>query len=181
MILDLKYYGHPVLRKKCKLIEVIDDKVKKFIQHLIETLLKHDGAGLAASQVGELLSVFVIRYDNGEDSEGRPIFCPPKVYINPILSSPSEKTSLQLEGCLSIPGITEEVERPYKIKVSYLDLEGKQQEEEVTGWRARVIMHENDHLNGVLFIDRLPSKSKKRLENDLRQLKKKYRSLVTKS
>ncbi len=172
MILDLKYYGNPILREKCLPVKEVNDQLKKFAQDLIETVLKHDGAGLAASQVGKLVRLFVIRYDNGEDSEGHPIFCPPKVYINPILSSPSENIGVAREGCLSIPGIVKEVKRPYKIEVEYLDLEGKTQKEEATGWRARVIMHENDHLNGVLFIDRLDTKSKKNLEDDLRRLKK---------
>ena len=89
MIKDLAYYGDTCLRKKCKKVEDFNSEVKNLAQNLIETLLEHDGAGLAAPQIGECIRMFVIRYKNGMDSEGRPLISSPKVYVNPTLSNPS--------------------------------------------------------------------------------------------
>ena len=173
MKLDLKYYGDPQLRKKCKPVEEIDAKTKKFAQDLVETMLHFNGAGLAAPQVGLGIRIFAIQYDNGEDQKGRPFFCPPCVYINPHLSNPSkEQVSLE-EGCLSVPGVFGDVSRPISVDVSYTDLDGNLKQERATGWRARVIMHENDHLNGVFHIDRMPFKQKNRIAHLLRGIKRK--------
>lgn len=174
MILDLKYYGDPDLRKKCDPVEEVNDEVRQLAQDLIETVLEHDGAGLAAPQVGRHVRMFVSRYANGADSEGWPIFCPPTIFINPKLSSPSSQMVTHGEGCLSIPGIYEKVTRPSSITIEYMDLEGNIHVEEVTGWRARNLMHENDHLNGVLHIDRIHPKRRKKIEHALRELRKKY-------
>ncbi|MCB1085278.1 MAG: peptide deformylase [Chlamydiia bacterium] len=174
MIKDLVYYGDPLLRKKCQEVEEITDDIRQIAQDLIETALEKDGAGLAAPQIGYEVRMFVSRYENGEDKEGWPILCPPKIYINPKLSKPSEKMDTHNEGCLSIPGIYEKVTRPYEIHVEAMDLDGKIFTEVATGWRARNIMHENDHLNGVLYIDRIAPNQRKRLEPHLRELKKNF-------
>jgi len=174
MILDLKYYGNPVLRKKCKVIEKITDEVRQLAQDLIETVLAENGAGLAAPQVGHCVRMFVIRYDNGMDEEGMPFLCPPKIYINPKLSQPSEGMFSHDEGCLSIPGILAKVTRPCNITVEAMDLSGNIFTEKTTGWRAKAIMHENDHLNGVLFIDRVHPRIKKKIDPALKELKKKH-------
>ena len=174
MIKDLLYYGNSGLRKKCVEVKEITAEVKQIAQDLVETVLQKDGAGLAAPQIGYLVRMFVSRYDNGADSEGWPILCPPKIYINPILSEPSKKVATHGEGCLSIPGISEEVTRPWEIHVEAMDLEGNTFTEIATGWRARNIMHENDHLNGVLYIDRIDPKKRKKMEPVLRSIKKKY-------
>jgi peptide deformylase len=176
MIKGLIYYGHPGLRKKCAEIEEITDDIRQIAQDLIETVLAQDGAGLAAPQIGEYIRMFVIRYDNGMDDEGWPILCPPKIYINPKLSKPSSEIITHGEGCLSIPGIYEEVSRPLTITVEAMDLDGNIFVEETTGWRARDIMHENDHLNGALFIDRIHPNKRKKIEPDLKEIKKKYNS-----
>ena len=174
MLLDLKYYGDPDLRKKCTPVEEINDEIRQLAQDLVETVLDHDGAGLAAPQVGQFHRIFVIRYEEGMDSEEMPILCPPRVYINPILSNPSTEIITHGEGCLSIPGIYEEISRPCKIDIEYMDIEGNIHKETATGWRARVLMHENDHLNGVLHIDRIHPRRKKKIEGALREIKKKY-------
>ncbi|QVL57134.1 MAG: peptide deformylase [Simkaniaceae bacterium] len=174
MIKDLLYYGNPGLRKKCVEVTEITDEVKQIAQDLIETVLEKDGAGLAAPQIGYFVRMFVSRYDNGTDSEGWPILCPPKIYINPVLSKPSERVDTHGEGCLSIPGIYEEVTRPWEIHVDAMDLEGNIFTEVTTGWRARNVMHENDHINGVLFIDRIDPKKRKKIDPVLRSIKKKY-------
>ncbi len=176
MIKDLLYYGHPGLRKKCVEVTEITDEIKQMAQDLIETVLEKDGAGLAGPQIGYYVRMFVSRYDNGADSEGWPILCPPKIYINPKLSNPSGEVNTHGEGCLSIPGVYEEVTRPIEIHVEAMNLDGKLFNEVATGWRARNIMHENDHINGVLFIDRIDPKRRKKIEPSLRELKKKYHS-----
>lgn len=177
MILDLKYYGDPVLRKKCKPVKEINDDIRQLAQDLIETVLDCDGAGLSAPQVGRLYRIFVIRYSNELDQKGLPILSSPEIYINPKISNPSSEVVSYNEGCLSIPGIYESVSRPYEITVEYMDLDGKIHKEVAINWRARVIMHENDHLNGVLFIDRIDPNLKKKIEGALRELKKKYSHL----
>ncbi|WP_420420900.1 peptide deformylase [Simkania sp.] len=174
MLRDLTYFGNPVLRKKCEQVHEITDEIRRLGQDLMETVLAMDGAGLSAPQVGELYRIFVICYANGQDSEGWPIICPPCVFINPILSSPSTEMITHGEGCMSIPGIYEKVTRPRTIEVEYMDLEGKMHKEIATDWRARAVMHENDHLNGVLNIDRIHPKRKKKIEGALRDIKKKY-------
>ena len=94
--------------------------------------------------------------------------------INPKLSSPSSKVDTHGEGCLSIPGVYEKVTRPFSIEVEAMDLEGNIFTETTTGWRARNIMHENDHINGVLFIDRIHPNLRKKIEKALNDIKKKY-------
>lgn len=170
----MKYYGDEGLRKKCVPVEEITDEIRQIARDLIETALEHDGAGLAAPQIGYYYRIFVSRYADGADSEGWPIICPPQIYINPKLSSPSEEIVIHEEGCLSIPGIYEKISRPRSITVEYMDLKGNIHTEVATDWRARNIMHENDHLNGVLYIDRIHPKQRKKIESDLRSLKKKY-------
>ncbi|MBF5059243.1 peptide deformylase [Candidatus Neptunochlamydia vexilliferae] len=174
MIRDLVYYGHPALRTKCTEITEITEDMRQLAQDLIETALEKDGAGLAAPQIGYTVRMFVSRYDNGADAEGWPILCPPKIYINPKLSNPSKEMDTHGEGCLSIPGLYEKVTRPLEIDVEWMDLDGNIQTERATGWRARNLMHENDHLNGVLHIDRIHPNRRKKIDPALRKLKKKY-------
>ena len=174
MIRKLVYYGHPTLRKKCQKISHITDDIRQVAQDLIETVIDQDGAGLAAPQIGLDIQMFVCRYENGMDKEGWPIICSPKIYINPKLSKPSLEKVTHTEGCLSIPGLSEKVTRPLTIIVEAMDLDGKTFIEETTGWRARNIMHENDHLNGVLYIDRIGAARRKKIEPALEAIKKKY-------
>ncbi|MCB1106474.1 MAG: peptide deformylase [Chlamydiia bacterium] len=174
MLRDLIYYGHLGLRKKCEEVKEITPEVRQVAQDLIETVLEKDGAGLAAPQIGVYLRMFVIRYDNGEDDEGWPISCPPKLYINPKLSSPSDEVWNHGEGCLSIPGVYEKVTRPYAIDIEAMDLDGNLFKERATGWRSRSLMHENDHINGVLFIDRINPNRRKKIDQALKAIKKKY-------
>jgi len=174
MILNLKYYNNPILREKCHPVEEITEAVRQLAQDLIESVLEYDGAGLAAPQVGHNLRMFVIRYSNEVDEEGMPVLCLPQVYINPKISVISTDTHVQTEGCLSIPGITAPVTRPKKIRVEAMDVEGRLLTEEALDWRARVIMHENDHLNGVLFIDRISAAQKKKLKDFLKKVDSKF-------
>lgn len=175
MVLSLFYYDHPILRKKSQPIELINDEIKKFAQDMVASMIHYNGVGLAAPQVGKSIRLIVIR-DEFVNEDGEFRLGPPEILINPILSSPSKEMEKMAEGCLSIPGIHAEVERPTKIKVKYLTLDNQTIEEEPIGFRARVIMHENDHLNGVLYVDRVSSDERIKIESSLKELKAKTAS-----
>jgi peptide deformylase len=173
MIRPLVYYGDSRLRKKCQRVETISPDVEKLAADLIESVEAYHGAGLAAPQIGELVQMFVITY-TGTDEEGAPIMGDPEIYINPrIVSYSDEKITIE-EGCLSVPGLRAPVERSVSIKIESQRLDGSLREETVDGWRARVILHEYDHLNGSLFIDRTSKKMRNILDAGLRSIKKKY-------
>jgi peptide deformylase len=173
MELKLYYYGHPILRKRCEPITEITEEIRKLAKDMIETMDKNDGAGLAAPQVGRAIRMFVLRsYIISE--EGRWSQSEPKVYINPKLTSPGAHMLIEAEGCLSVPGLRVDVWRPDKITVEAMDLEGNVFIEELEGYNARLRMHENDHLNGVLHIDRISERDRHNIDSALRQIKKKY-------
>lgn len=174
MIRPLYYYGHPVLRQKCESVKEITDEIRQLVADMVETLNHENGAGLAAPQVGVPIRLFILRdYIVAEDGHWT-MTDPPTVYINPKILSPSQETDIDTEGCLSIPGVRGKVERPWRIKVEAMDLDGNIFTQEIEGYNARCRMHENDHLNGVLYIDRMDAKSKQKLESALREIKKKY-------
>ncbi len=173
MILELAYYGDPILRKKAEAVKEISPFVKELAQNMLETMLDQNGVGIAAPQVKQALRIFWMRpfldWDD-KDSEMMDPIC----VINPRFFQPSEVEVSFNEGCLSIPGIYEEVYRPETIRMQAMNLEAEPFEMALEGHAARVAMHENDHLNGVLFIDRLSSKQKKSTKAFLQKVKKKY-------
>lgn len=175
MIRPIAYYGNPVLRQKTKPVEKIDESIHQLVKDMAETMEENDGCGLAAPQVHLSISLFITCIPQYID---RKTVLPGelRVFINPKIISYSEELNADREGCLSIPGMHEEVVRPLKVTIQATNLEGEQFEEEFVGYDAHVIMHENDHLNGVLYIDRLPPKRKKEIEGYLREIKKKYAS-----
>lgn len=168
-LLPLAYYGQPVLRKVADRIAGITDDLRKLIEEMIETMDACNGIGIAAPQVHHSIQLFLIRKPL-EIEEGKFDFQDVKVFINPTLSNPSTETWKANEACLSIPSIHAEVERPQEITVEYTDLEGNVKKERATGWEARQIMHENDHIKGVLFIDRLSKEERHALEPFLKSL-----------
>lgn len=173
MLLKIYYYGHPVLRKHCVPIEEISAEIIKLAQDMVETMDQTNGIGLAAPQVGHPIRMFVCRnYIFGED--GNWTLSEPKVYINPKLSSPGDRLLMDREGCLSFPKMQLDIERPDSITIEALDIHGNVFREEVEGYNARVRMHENDHINGVLFIDRVDANTRKKIAPYLREIKKKY-------
>lgn len=174
MILPLCYYDDPVLRKKAQPIPEITPEIVKLSEDMIETMIQQNGVGLAGPQVGKLLRIFVIR-DEFTLPDGKWSFGPPEIMVNPQISAPSKGTAVFSEGCLSIPGIHMDITRPAALKIRYQKLTGEWVEEAVSQFRARVIMHENDHLNGVLFIDRLSPEERSRIDSQLRALKQKYK------
>lgn len=173
MKLPLAYYGNPILRKKCEPVTEITAEICKLIDDMIETMLSHDGYGLAAPQVKHSKSIFLTHTPT---QTGPDEWVPGKirVFINPKILSYSEELSFRGEGCLSIPNLYGNVARPLKITVEARDRDGTIFKEEFSGIAARAIMHENDHINGVLFIDRIHGKERKELEPTLREIKKKY-------
>lgn len=173
MLLKLTYYDDPLLRKKCTPVKEISEEIKKLVSDMIETMESKSGAGIAAPQVGKPLRVFVIQ-KFVEDSDEEFQIEGPQVFINPKLSNPSDEFEIMSEGCLSVPGLHLEIERPYEITVEALGVDGKPFKETLKGYRARQVMHENDHINGRLFIDRVNPNIRKKIEPTLRQIKKKY-------
>ena len=144
-IREIVIYGDDVLNKKCRVVDKIDDRTKTLIGDMFETLYKSNGVGLAAPQVGVLKRIAVI------DTDENPI-----VLINPeILSEEGEQTGT--EGCLSIPGRSGQVERPKKIAVEAFNRNGDAVKYKVDGFAAVAFCHEIDHLDGIMYIDKMIS------------------------
>ncbi|HPV15492.1 MAG TPA: peptide deformylase [Candidatus Cloacimonadota bacterium] len=164
-LLPIRILGDDILRQKAAEVAEIDPEIKDFAQDLTYTMYLKDGVGLAAPQVGKSIRMFVIdpgRRDN--DKAQNPI-----VIINPVIEEKSGE-SVSDEGCISVPDVFAEVKRFEKLKISYTDLEGKRHTEEVSGFVATVIQHENDHLDGVLFIDRISALAKLKNSAKIRQI-----------
>ena len=175
MILDIAYFGNPILRKKADPIPEITPEIKILAQNMIETMYHYNGIGLAAPQVKQSIRLFVTCAEK-EDENGEVHFGPPRIFINPILKSHSATLVEAFEGCISIPKVRGPVIRPYSVIVEAIDLEGNAFSQEFFGYIARLMMHENDHLNGVLFLDRMKMKLREKLEPALREIKKQYNS-----
>jgi len=166
MILPIRKYGDKILRKKAKKIEVIDKDILSMIDDMIETMHNADGVGLAANQIGLAIQLAVIDpLIEEEDHE-------PSVFINPKIISRDGEEIIMEEGCLSLPEIREEIKRPEKITVRAMDKYGNDFEEEYDDLVARVLQHEIDHLNGILFIDHLSTIKRQLLRKDLREIAK---------
>jgi peptide deformylase len=159
-------YGTDVLRKKAKPLQKVDDDVVQLIVDMFETMRVADGIGLAANQVGRLQRVIVIDVSGIEElKEIKPI-----TLLNPQVLS-REGSSIMEEGCLSIPSIRDDVERSDRIIVSYRDASFHEQTLEAQSLLARVILHEIDHLNGVLFLDQLPKARRKMHQDQLKKIR----------
>lgn len=154
-ILKVAKMGHPVLREKARALdksELKDATVQHFIESMIDTMHEYSGVGLAAPQVHESIRLFVAMLDADGGGEGEAA-----VFINPEILVKGDQTVEGWEGCLSIPDIRGRVSRAQHIVVSALDRHGKRFELELKDFAARVVQHENDHLDGVLFFDRMKS------------------------
>jgi peptide deformylase len=137
------------LRLKSEPIKRIDAGIRKLVEEMLETMYDAPGIGLAAIQVGVAKRVVTMDLSKKDDERA------PQVFINPEVTWASDEKSTYEEGCLSIPEYYEEVERPTRVKVKYLDLDGKEHEIEADGLFATCLQHEIDHTNGVLFIDHI--------------------------
>lgn len=172
MILPLVYYGHPLLRKRAKPLAAITAEVRELVKNMVVTMDHHDGVGLAAPQVGCSIRLFVLC--NSVEEEGKIILTDAQVYINPSITSSSKEKEVGTEGCLSVPHLREKVERPLRITVEALDLQGNLFQEELEGYKARVVLHEFDHLEGKLFIDHISKQRKKALAEKLQTIERRY-------
>ncbi|MDP1880682.1 MAG: peptide deformylase [Parachlamydiaceae bacterium] len=177
MKLRLAYYGDEILRKKTTPIDDIDSTILQLIEDMTETMQASNGCGLAAPQVHQSLSLFITKIPKYNDDDDEKVDSGElRVFINPKIISFSEELWPYEEGCLSIPGMRAVVDRPLKVTIEAIDQHGQIFTEEFEKFDAHVIMHENDHLNGVLYIDRLPPKKRKSIDQFLKSLKKKHKS-----
>jgi peptide deformylase len=183
MILPILEYGDPILRAKGKPIETIDDRIRELAANMIETMHAANGVGLAAQQIGEAFQLTVLDVSLVEDrpstlkldgKEIDPKSAMPLVLINPEIELRGG-AEVGVEGCLSFPEITGNIERTNSVIVRAQTLEGGTIEIEASGFLARAIQHEGDHLNGILFIDRMNSAAKAALASRLKRLQKETR------
>ena len=165
----------PRLKKMCDPVESVDDAVRALVADMFETMYDAPGIGLAAPQVGVLSRVLVMDCaGRSEDENGEPIAEPPDPIsmINPEILWASEETRAYNEGCLSIPEQFDDVTRPDRVRVAWLDEQGARQEREFDGVRATCVQHEIDHLNGKLFIDYLGPVKRTMITNKMKKLKR---------
>jgi len=171
MIYPIYVYGTPVLRKVAEDITPDYPNLKEFIEDMWETMYFSDGLGLAAPQVGKSIRLFVIDGSPMEEDEPK-LKDFKKVFINAKITERVEEEILYNEGCLSIPLLREDVDRPIKIRMEYYDENFNFHDEWFDGMAARVIQHEYDHLEGILFVDRLAPLKKRLLKGKLNSIMK---------
>lgn len=176
MILPIRAYGDPVLKKVAQDIEPGHPGLKQLIADMFETMYAANGVGLAAPQIGQSIRLFIVDASPfAEDEDGNPTEDAhlkdfKRVFINPyIVEEEGEEWPFE-EGCLSIPNIREEVMRQPKIVLQYQDEKFKEHEEEFEGFAARVIQHEHDHLDGLLFTDHLSPLKRRLITGKLRDI-----------
>ena len=158
MALDIRTFGDPVLKTRAAPVESFDESLVRLTQDMLATMRDYEGVGLAANQVGRLKRVFVAAIEDEE-----------YVIVNPVLTDWSETTESVPEGCLSIPGILVDVERPTGVTVSGLDVSGRPLQIRASDLLARVLQHEVDHLDGVLILDRTDWPSRKAAMREWRE------------
>ena len=164
-LLPIYTYNHPVLRKKARLIKRPSDDLSELAGNMLETMHRANGIGLAANQIGSLQRIIVVDI-SGTDGVDR---FEPLVMVNPEVVDNEGQWAIE-EGCLSIPELRHEVQRPEKVHLRFRDLSYDQREIEAYGLLGRVILHEIDHLNGVLFIDHINAIKKKLLKGRLNKI-----------
>lgn len=180
MILQIVKYGDPVLRAKGERVEMINDHVRELAADMVDTMRNANGLGLAAQQVGEALQMFVLEVPwiddrpsgmivDGQEADFEAMM--PMVLINPEIELSSER-EIGSEGCLSFPEMSADIPRATEVTVRAMDLDGNKVEFSATGLLARAVQHEFDHLQGVLFIDRMNSAAKASLAGKLKRLQK---------
>lgn len=162
-ILAIRIYPDPVLRARCREVTEFDAPLRKLASDMVQTMHAAPGVGLAAPQVGVDLRLAVVDTSVGEDPGELRVLVNPKIVHR-------EGMETDTEGCLSLPGLTDKVDRPLAITVRAQDLEGKPFELQAEGYMARAICHEVDHLDGVLFTDHLRGLRKERAKRALKKL-----------
>jgi peptide deformylase len=167
-LLPITLYGDKILRKKVGPVKDVDLKTIELIKNMFDTMHNASGVGLAANQVGADKSIFIVDVSKAEGQEGTK----PMIFINPEITERSEKLCIIEEGCLSIPDVRVDVERPESITITYLDTDLKTHTLKAENILARVIQHEYDHVQGILFIDRIKEEVRKKFKRDLNRIKK---------
>ena len=188
MILRVTQYGEPILREKGKRVETFDASLKQLSADMVETMKAEDGSGIAAQQVGHALQLFIVdiswhpEIDQMHyliDGKRPPLeLLMPMTMVNTTLEMLPQPTVCADEGCLSFPGVRGEVTRPDAIRGTYQDLDGNLHTYEATDWFARVIQHEFDHTQGVLFIDRMPARALRQIEAKVKRIKRRSRDFL---
>jgi peptide deformylase len=158
MALDLRTFGDPVLKTRAAPVETFDESLSRLAEEMLITMREREGVGLAANQVGRLKRVLVAAVEDQE-----------YVIVNPTIEETARSTEKDFEGCLSIPGIQVEVERPTAVTISGQDASGAPLHLEASGLLARVLQHEVDHLDGVLILDRTDRQSRKDAMREMRE------------
>ena len=185
-ILPIIEIPDPRLKQLSDPVEHFDEDLRNLVADMFETMYYAPGIGLAAVQVGVPVRLLVIDLQP-EDEDAEPEVCTaheghhhthrpfkkePRVFINPVLSEPSEEVTVYNEGCLSVPEIYAEVERPARIRAAWQDLDGKHHDEVIDGMLATVLQHEIDHLEGIVFIDRISRLKRQMAIKKLEKLRK---------
>lgn len=158
MALEIRKFGDPVLKSRAAPVDAFDDSLVRLAEDMLLTMRENEGVGLAANQVGRLKRILVAGLEDEE-----------YVVVNPEIVASAEETAADTEGCLSIPGIQVNVERPVGVTLRGQDVSGEPLSIEATGLLARVFQHEVDHLNGVLILDRTDRESRKAAMREMRE------------
>jgi peptide deformylase len=164
-VIPIKIYGEEILRKKSAAIDNLNGDLVKFLNDMNESMMAAKGLGLAANQVGRVIRAFTIDLSHFD------VLAEPKIIINPEVMEKSDLMVTGEEGCLSFPGLYQMIQRPNKVTVKALDLDGKEYFYEAEGLVARVILHEIDHLDGILFIDKLTPAQRSLIKKKLVKIK----------
>lgn len=165
-VLEIRTVPDPVLKEVSQPVEKVDDDLRQLMDDMLQTMYAADGIGLAAIQVGVPKRVIVMDLA-GPDEEPKP-----RYFVNPVLSDPSDSLKPYEEGCLSVPTVFDEVERPDRIRIQFLDYDGNECEEIAEDMFAVCIQHEMDHLEGVLFIDYLSRLKRQRAVQKVKKIEK---------
>jgi peptide deformylase len=156
--LEIRTFGDPVLKSRAAPVDKFDESLEQLAEDMLETMREYEGVGLAANQVGRLKRILVAALEDEE-----------YVIVNPEINETGDESEKDVEGCLSIPEIQVEVERPTRVTISGQDRSGAPVRLEAEGLLARILQHEMDHLNGVLILDRTDRESRKAAMRELRE------------
>lgn len=168
-ILPIVTYNDPILRKKCEPVEENSDQLQQLIDDMFETMYNSDGVGLAAPQVGKLIRLFVMDADHmGEEDDE--IKFGPLTMINPVVLEKKGEKVPKDEGCLSIPAVSDKIYRPDTVVIEFFDRNFNKSMLEASGWPSRIIQHEYDHLDGILFLDYLSTFKKRMHKKALQEI-----------
>ena len=165
-IREIRTVPDPILKEVSQPVEKVDDELRELMDDMLDTMYAADGIGLAAVQIGVPKCVIVMDLA-GPDEEPNP-----RYFVNPVLSDPSDTLRPYEEGCLSVPAVFDEVERPDRVRVQYLDYDGNERDEIAEGMFAVCIQHEMDHLEGILFIDHLSRLKRTRAVDKVKKLRR---------